>query len=100
VDPADALVVSLVEFYNVDQIRGFWKEAADALMSKSTCLIHITSTGFAGQNSSGMTLSTSQEISAFINACRKAIAQKEGTTTVDPASLGTGIDFSRAILQA
>lgn len=98
-DTSSALIASLVEFYPASQIRAFWKEAAEALMSRSTVLIHINTTGFQGTSSGGLTLSTPQEIASFIGACKAAIAQIEGTTTVDPSTLGTGIDFSQRTLQ-
>lgn len=98
-DTSSALISSLVEFYSAAQIRGFWKDAADALMSRSTVLIHINSTGFAGSSSGGMALSTPEEIGSFIGACKAALNQIEGTTTVDPTTLGTGVDYSRRTLQ-
>lgn len=85
----------LVEFYNSDQIRAFWKEAGDALISRSTCLIHITGTAFEGQSSNGITLASPAEQQAFMAVCKHALNRLAGTTALDPSQLATGIDFSR-----
>ena len=94
-DLGPALISYLVEFYPANQIRGFWKQAGDALMSKSTCLIHTTQTGYEGQTSQGIMLTTAAEQTAFMDACQTAINKLEGATSIDPSRLATGIDFSR-----
>lgn len=94
-DIGPALIDYLVEFYNEEQIRGFWKEAGDALVSRSTCLIHITGTSFQGQSSQGIALATSAEQSAFMSICKQAIAQIAGVAvTIRPEQLATGVDYS------
>lgn len=94
-DIGPALLDYLVEFYNEEQIRSFWKEAGDALASRSTCLIHITGTSFQGQSSSGIALATSAEQAAFMSLCKQAIAQISGVAaTIRPEQLATGIDYS------
>ena len=93
-DLGPTFISYLVEFYPANQIRGFWKQAGDALISKSTCLIHTTQTGYEGQTSQGITLATSEEQQAFMNACQAAIHQLEGTTSIDPNRLATGIKFN------
>lgn len=98
-DLGPAFIDYLVEFYPEIQIRAFWKEAGDALISRSTCLIHITGTGYKGQSSTGINLATPAEQQAFMFACKQAIARLNGTTTVDPSQLATGIDFSRRPVQ-
>lgn len=94
-----ALINYLVEFYSVDEIKAFWKQAGDALVSRSTTVIHITGTSFEGQSSNGMALSTPQECQEFMAACEAAIARKSETTSLDPARLGTQVDFSRRAVQ-
>ena len=89
------LIDYLVEFYSAQQIRTFWKEAGDALMSRSTCLIHIKDTSFKGQTSTGIALATPQEQQAFMAACKQALNRLEGVTSIDAAQLATGVDFSR-----
>lgn len=94
-DIGPALLDYLVEFYNEDQIRSFWKEAGDALASRSTCLIHITGTSFQGQSSNGINLATPAEQAAFMTLCKQALAQISGVAaTIRPEQLATGIDYS------
>jgi len=95
VDFGPTFIDYLVEFYPENQIRAFWKEAGDALISRSTCLIHITGTAFKGQSSTGVNLATPAEQQAFMAACKQAINRLDGTTALDPSQLATGIDFSR-----
>ena len=95
-----ALIASLVEFYSVEQIREFWRLAAYALMTRATEVVTITGTTFGSQSSTGLALGTPEEKANFIAACRAAIDRIQGTTTVDPSTLGTGVDFSRHIVQA
>ncbi len=97
---SDALVASLVEFYTPEQIRGFWKQTADARMARVAVNIHINSTTFEGQTGAGMTLSTLAEQDDFIQACRAALAEKEGTPLVSSRSLGVGVDFSQSCVSA
>lgn len=89
----------LVEFYSATQIRAFWKEAGDALMSRSTVLIHITGTTFKGETSSGINLATTAEQQAFMAACKAALNRLDGTTSIDANRLAVGIDFSRRFVQ-
>lgn len=98
-DFGPAFIDYLVEFYAENQIRGFWKEAGDALMSRSTCLIHIAETDYQGASSKGIALATAAEQQAFMSACKQAIARINGTKTVDPNQLGTGVDYSRRAVQ-
>lgn len=98
-DVSSALIKSLVKFYPVAQIEAMWKQAADALASRSLSAITITATGFDGQTSSGIALSGPDEIANFIGACEAAIAQINGTTTTDSSNLGTGVTFGRRYLQ-
>lgn len=95
-----AYIDYLVEFYPENQIRAFWKEAGDALISRSTCLIQITKTGYKGQSSEGLALATPEEQQAFMSACKAAIDRIHGKTTVDPSQLGTSVNYSMQILQA
>jgi len=90
-----ALIDSLVEFYDATEIRGFWKQALDALISRSATVIHISSMSEDGQASAGIALSTQAEIRGFIETCKAAIAQLEGDNLVDPDTLGRGTDWSR-----
>lgn len=94
-DIGTALLDYLVEFYNEEQIRTFWRQAGDALASRSTCLIHITGGSFQGQSNSGMNLATAAEQSAFMQVCKQAIARINGVApTVRPEQLATTVDFS------
>lgn len=88
------LIDSLVEFYDETEIRGFWKQALDALVSRSSTIIHINSMSEDGQASGGIALSTPGEIRGFIETCKGAIAKLEGNNPVDPDTLGRGTDWS------
>lgn len=93
------LVDSLVEFYEVAEIRAFWKQVFDARASRSREPVQITNSSFEGGSASGIVLTTPAEMDEFIRACQAAIAIKTGSTTGTPASqLGSGADFSQRIL--
>lgn len=97
-DVQSALILSLVEFYPAASIRDLWKQASDALASRSTSAITINATTFDGQTSSGIALAGANEMANFIGACIAALKKIGADTTSDPAELGSGIDFSRRIL--
>lgn len=97
-DVQSAIVQSLKEFYSVTEIRQFWKQAADALMSGMTTMIVINQTGFEGQTSAGIQLSTQEEKASFITACKMAINQLNGVSGVDPSSLGSPVSFAGRVL--
>lgn len=98
---AGTLIDSLVEFYEVEEIRAFWKQVFEARMSRSQEPVHITSTSFAGNNASGIVLSTPQEMDEFMRACQAAIATLEESTSGTPASqLGSTVDFSQRCVSA
>jgi len=99
VDVQSALIESLVKFYPVASIEALWKQALDALTSRSTSAITINAPGFDGQTSSGIALSGPDEIANFIGACKAAIKQINGDTTTDSSNLGTGVSFGRRYLQ-
>lgn len=98
-DVQSALILSLVEFYPEDSIRSLWKQAAEALTSRSTSAITINATTFDGQTSSGIALSDPNEIANFISACSAAIKKIRGDTSVDPSDLGTPVSFASRVLQ-
>ena len=91
-------VAFLVEFYKPGEIRAFWKQVGEALMSRSQTIVQVTSSSFEGGSATGMALNTPAEQQSFMSACREALRQLEGTTTVDPATLGTPVDFSRRMV--
>lgn len=98
-DFGETYIQGLVEFYSVEQIRGFWKQALDAMMSRSTENIHISGTSFEGQSGTGVVLSSPAEQSAFCTACAIAIRRLGGDNSVPAASLGTGVDFSQRAVE-
>lgn len=92
---ADAtLVASLKEFYGEPQIREMWKEVLQALVSRVQAPVQITSSTFEGGSGTGMVVTGPQEMRDFIEACRQAIRELGGDTSVAPEALGTGVDFS------
>lgn len=97
-DPLSADITSLMEFYSVDQIRGFWKQAFEAKASRATQVVIVTNTGFEGQTSSGINLASPEEIAAFITACQAAIKKIQGDTSTSPENLGTPVSFAGRIL--
>lgn len=89
-------VAYLVEFYEVAQIKAFWKQVGDALLSRSSTTVHLTSSTVEGASASGLVLSTPAEQQAFMASCREALRQlNEEDQSTDPASLGHSTDFSR-----
>ena len=98
-DVQSALILSLVKFYPVAQIEAMWRQALDALVSRSTSTLTITGTTFDGSTSTGMVLNTPEEIANFISACEAAVNQINGVTTANPADLGTPPSFACRTLQ-
>lgn len=99
--PNPETVQYLKKFYTVEQIEAFWKQAGDALMTRSTTLIHLTNQSAEGGSMGGLALSTPEEQQAFMAACREAIRLKgEGASGVSPDSLGTNVVFHFAPVRA
>lgn len=90
-----ALIDYLVEFYAVAEIRAFWKQAGDALMTRSTVLIHINKTKYGDQEAEGLNLATPAEQTAFMEACKAAINRLEGGSGYNPSQHSAMTDFSR-----
>ena len=88
------LVNYLADFYTEAEISAKRKAVGDALLSKATLPIVINSRTRDGSSSAGISLATNAECTAFMKACEMAEKRKAEDTTVDPASLGTRIDFS------
>lgn len=92
--PSAAVVNALAEFYSAEEIRGFRKQCLAALAGRSTEILHINALSEDGQSSTGIALSSPEEIEDFMNACEAAERRLAGSTDVDPDDLGTGKDFS------
>lgn len=91
----EATAQYLAEFYSVDDIRDAWKKAGDALASRSTVVIHMSSQSSAGGSGSGINLASAEECAAFMTACQDALRLKGETVPVPASSLAAGTDFSR-----
>lgn len=92
---SDAITVDyLCEFYEPEEIRGFWKTVGDALMSRAASVVAITGSTFEGGSATGVVLNTPAEMRNFMTACQAAIAQKNGDTTTNASALGAVTTFA------
>lgn len=88
-----SLVASLVEFYQVEEIRIMWQQVFQARMSRVTSAVTVNASSFEGGSSSGIVLSTPQEMDNFIGACRAALRAKGGDSSTLPEQLGSSVNF-------
>ena len=98
-DLSAVFIKNLVEFFTIEEIRRKWKEAADALMARSTSTLHINMRSRDGASSTAIELASPEEMGAFCEACSSAIDQLKGTTTVDPNQLGNPVTFAYKSVQ-
>lgn len=94
------IIDSLAEFYTSEEIRAIWKQILDATTSRAQLPIHINSRSRDGASSAGIVLSSIAECTAFMAACKAAIARLEGTTSVNADTLGTTVNFAYSTVQA
>ena len=88
------LINYLADFYTPEEIRAHRKEIGDALLSKASLPITINQRSRDGSSSGGISLATNEECTQFMRACEAAEKRLAQDNSVDPAQLGTGIDFS------
>jgi hypothetical protein len=86
---------SLAKYYIKTEIEDFEKQALDALLSRSTTTIHVSTMSQGGESSSGIVLSTPQQQRDFIETAQAAIRIIDGDDEVLAEDMGPGIDFSQ-----
>lgn len=92
----------LKQFYERAEILAFWKVAGDALMSRTSEKVTITSDSLEGASSSAIVLNTPAEMQSFMASCEEAIRQIDADDIegADPNSFGTSVDFSNRAVAA
>jgi len=88
------LTDSLVEFYDVSEIREIWKQVLDAVTGRVQLPLQINSRTREGSSSSAIIVSTPTDASNYMHACKAAIARLESPPQGAEMS-GTHADFSR-----
>jgi hypothetical protein len=97
---APTLINYLADFYTAAEIRAQRKEIGDALLSKVALPIVINQRSREGSSSGGISLATNDECTHFMKCCEAAEKRLNQDTSVDPAGLGTGVNFSFRPVQA
>ena len=90
------LTDSLVEFYDITEIRAMWKQILDATMGRVQLPMQINSRSRDGSTAGSILVSTMAEAEGYIQACKAAVLRldPDATTAVHQDHLGTQINFS------
>lgn len=88
------LTDSLVEFYEVSEIREIWKQVLDAVTGRVQLPLQINSRSRDGTSSGAIIVSTPTDASNYMHACKAAIARLESPPAGAEMN-GTHADFSR-----
>jgi hypothetical protein len=91
------LTDSLVEFYDLNEIRTLWRQILDATMGRVQLPMQISSRSRDGSTAGAVIVSSMAEAEGYIQACKAAVQRldPDATTAVHPDHLGTGVDFSQ-----
>jgi conjugal transfer/entry exclusion protein len=91
------LTDSLVEFYDIVEIRSQWRQILDACLGRVQLPMQINSRSRDGSTAGSIVVSTLAEAEGYIQACKAAVQRLDptATTAVHPDHLGTGVDFSQ-----
>lgn len=90
------LADSLVEFYDLEEVRVIWKQILDASLGRVQLPMQINARGRDGSSTSAMIVSSMAEAEAYMQACKSAIARldPDATGVVSADTLGVQINMS------
>lgn len=89
------LTDSLVEFYDLAEIRAIWRQILDAAFGRVQLPMQINARSRDGSSTSGMLVSSLAEAEGYMQACKAAINRldPDATSVVSADTLGTTINM-------